>query len=108
MSQLTSRDNPLKHVHLIESSRAMRSVQELKLQSSVQKVGCAVSWHDTLEELQPSPDMFTMLIAHEFFDALPIHIIQVCPLRCQLLLGLILKRLKEKRNRMARGHGWVS
>ncbi|SRR6266550_5040874 len=101
MSQLTSRESPLKHLHLIESSRAMRSLQEQKLQSSVQKLGCAVSWHDTLEELQPSPDMFTMLIAHEFFDALPIHIIQVCTLRYQLLLGLILKRSKEKRNRMA-------
>ncbi|KAK2460941.1 hypothetical protein APHAL10511_007411 [Amanita phalloides] len=76
MSQLTSQGSPLKHLHLIESSRAMRTLQERKLQSNVEKLGCEISWHDTLEELQPSPGVFTMLIAHEFFDALPIHVLQ--------------------------------
>ncbi|KAF8633097.1 hypothetical protein AX15_001514 [Amanita polypyramis BW_CC] len=76
MSQLAPLGTPLKHLHLIESSRAMRSVQEKKLESNVQKLGCEVSWHNTLEELQPSPHTFTMLIAHEFFDALPIHVLQ--------------------------------
>ncbi|KAF8697760.1 hypothetical protein AX14_001191 [Amanita brunnescens Koide BX004] len=76
MSQLTSPGSPLKHLHLVESSRAMRSVQEQKLQSNIQKLGCTISWHDTLEELQPSPHMFTMLVAHEFFDALPINVMQ--------------------------------
>lgn len=80
MSQVTSPDRPLRHLHLVESSRAMRSVQQQKLQSNIQKLGCQVSWHDTLEELQPSPNMFTMLVAHEFFDALPINVIQVCML----------------------------
>ncbi|KAF8623719.1 hypothetical protein AX17_007416 [Amanita inopinata Kibby_2008] len=76
MSQLKSLRSPLKHLHLIESSSAMRSIQEITLRPAVEKLGCDISWHNTLEELGPSPDIFTMLIAHEFFDALPIHILQ--------------------------------
>ena len=36
-----------------------------------------VIWHDSLNEISPSPSEYTMLVAHEFFDALPIHILQV-------------------------------
>ncbi|KIL64283.1 hypothetical protein M378DRAFT_126966 [Amanita muscaria Koide BX008] len=76
MSQLTSSGSPLKHLHLVESSSAMRSIQEQKLRPHVQKSGFQVSWHNTLEEFSPSPGVFTMLVAHEFFDALPIHVLQ--------------------------------
>ncbi|PFH53138.1 hypothetical protein AMATHDRAFT_138506, partial [Amanita thiersii Skay4041] len=76
ISQLASSHSPLKHLHLIESSQAMRSHQRDKLHSTVQKLGCKLTWHNTLEELSPSPGVFTMLVAHEFFDALPIHVLQ--------------------------------
>ncbi|KJA16455.1 hypothetical protein HYPSUDRAFT_47373 [Hypholoma sublateritium FD-334 SS-4] len=35
-----------------------------------------VNWHDSLNEISPSPLEYTMLVAHEFFDALPIHMLQ--------------------------------
>lgn len=32
--------------------------------------GCAIEWHDTLDTVRAGP---TVIIAHEFFDAMPVH-----------------------------------
>lgn len=37
-----------------------------------------VNWHNSINEISPSSEEYTMLVAHEFFDALPIHMVQVC------------------------------
>jgi SAM-dependent MidA family methyltransferase len=50
-------------VHLVETSPTLR-----KLQAS--KLGEAVTWHETVAGL---PDGPAIVIANEFFDALPIH-----------------------------------
>jgi SAM-dependent MidA family methyltransferase len=67
----------IKQVHLVETSAPMRSVQEDALSASAQKLGCALTWHDSLESVPHDPTLYTMFIAHEFFDALPIHIVEV-------------------------------
>lgn len=50
-------------VHLIETSPALRAAQRKVL-------GEAVHWHDSLESL---PDAPMILVANEFFDAIPIR-----------------------------------
>ncbi|KAG8740878.1 hypothetical protein FRC10_003793 [Ceratobasidium sp. 414] len=61
-------------VHLVETSARLREEQRTKLVTRAAED--AIHWHDHLEELTPSADLFTMLVAHEFFDAIPIHIIE--------------------------------
>ncbi len=51
-------------IHLIETSPALRAVQRERL------AGATVSWADNLAEIPPGP---LLLIANEFFDALPIR-----------------------------------
>lgn len=52
------------HVHLVETSPALRDVQAQTLK------GCQINWHDGVEGL---PDAPLYLVANEFFDALPIR-----------------------------------
>ncbi|XP_028780476.1 protein arginine methyltransferase NDUFAF7, mitochondrial-like [Neltuma alba] len=73
------------HVHLVECSPTLQKLQHQNLKcidqdneaESAEKrtvsslAGSPVSWHATLEQV-PS-GMPTIIIAHEFFDALPIH-----------------------------------
>lgn len=53
-------------VHLVETSPALRERQRAALAAS----GVSVEWHDALKDVPPGP---TLLIANEFFDALPIR-----------------------------------
>ena len=53
-------------LHLVEISPPLRARQEQTLQAA----GVPVSWHATLEEVPPGP---AIVIANEFFDALPIN-----------------------------------
>ena len=62
------RDNAT--VHLVETSPALRERQRQTLQPIL---GDAIQWHDRLEDV---PDGPTILIANEFFDALPIRQVQ--------------------------------
>ncbi len=62
------RDNAI--VHLVETSPALRERQRRTLQPIL---GDAIQWHDRLEDV---PDGPTILIANEFFDALPIRQVQ--------------------------------
>lgn len=61
------------NVHLVETSPAMRALQQAKLERS----NIELHWHNSINEITFSPSEYTMLVAHEFFDALPIHILQV-------------------------------
>ncbi|SCV70990.1 BQ2448_3752 [Microbotryum intermedium] len=69
---------PVTAIHLVESSEALRKVQKAKLASS--GFGdVETRWWDNAVEVPPSEDEFTIVIAHEFFDALPIHIFENTP-----------------------------
>lgn len=60
----------------------MRTLQGSKLLSSVQNNSLKLVWYDALDEVPRSRDTYTMLVAHEFFDALPVHVIEVCLVDC--------------------------
>ncbi|KAI5118137.1 hypothetical protein M0805_001736 [Coniferiporia weirii] len=76
----------LHELHLVETSASMRTLQR----ETLQKYGLLknkafgdrelVHWRDSLEDALASSkvdsDTFTMIIAHEFFDALPIHLLE--------------------------------
>jgi NADH dehydrogenase [ubiquinone] 1 alpha subcomplex assembly factor 7 len=66
----------LQDIHLVETSPAMRALQKEKLHSSVKEAGCQLHWHDSIDAIPPS-DAFPMVVAHEFFDALPVHMLRV-------------------------------
>ncbi|MGQ9371422.1 class I SAM-dependent methyltransferase [Azospirillum sp. A39] len=57
-------------VHLVETSPALRERQRATL------AGVDVAWHDRLEEV---PDGPALVVANEFFDALPVRQIQRTP-----------------------------
>ncbi|WJX45054.1 hypothetical protein P8452_31965 [Trifolium repens] len=71
------------NVHLVECSPALKTLQHKNLKCVDEEnedtdkrtvstlVGTPVSWHATLEQV-PSGSP-TIIIAHEFFDALPVH-----------------------------------
>ena len=54
------------HVHLVETSPRLRSAQEQTLAAAP----LPRTWHETLESVPEGP---TILVANEFFDALPIR-----------------------------------
>jgi len=53
-------------VHLVETSPSLRHRQQDALATS----GFAVQWHDRIEDVPPGP---ILLVANEFFDALPVR-----------------------------------
>ncbi|WP_311924476.1 SAM-dependent methyltransferase [Microvirga sp. 3-52] len=53
-------------VHLVETSRSLRPKQQAALASS----DFSLHWHDRIEDVPPGP---TLLVANEFFDALPVR-----------------------------------
>ena len=53
-------------VHLVETSPALRALQQRQLRDP----DADIAWHDDLAQV---PDGPVILIANEFFDALPIH-----------------------------------
>ncbi|KAG5650323.1 hypothetical protein H0H81_012620 [Sphagnurus paluster] len=77
ITNLTAKLKPglLKEIHLVETSKALREIQIEKLAPFRGQTGCAVEWHDDLDYIPSSP-AFTMVVAHEFFDALPFYLIQ--------------------------------
>ncbi|KAK1927657.1 S-adenosyl-L-methionine-dependent methyltransferase [Papiliotrema laurentii] len=65
----------IKGVVLVENSENMRAVQSEKLGKQCEQAGIALSWHDKVDDVEPSED-FTMFIAHEFFDAMPVNLFE--------------------------------
>ncbi|KAF5342280.1 hypothetical protein D9611_001827 [Ephemerocybe angulata] len=63
-------------VHLVENSEALRTVQEQKLQASPYHDPPKLHWYNHIAEIPRNPSEYTILVAHEFFDALPIHVLQ--------------------------------
>jgi NADH dehydrogenase [ubiquinone] 1 alpha subcomplex assembly factor 7 len=81
-------------VQLVEASPGLRKMQRAKLipgsqetdvkivedsqsvpvQQCIRSDGIAINWYDGIEDL---PDTWSMIMAHEFFDALAIHTFEV-------------------------------
>nr|XP_043617128.1 protein arginine methyltransferase NDUFAF7, mitochondrial-like [Erigeron canadensis] len=69
------------HIHMIEVSPALKNIQKTTLKcnnedgadenTATTLTGTPVSWHSTLDEVPTGVP--TIIIAHEFFDALPVH-----------------------------------
>ncbi|KAI0247657.1 DUF185-domain-containing protein [Lactifluus subvellereus] len=76
LSQLPHSRASVKHVYLVESSPALRAVQATMLQPWDGKNGLRIHWHDSIDDVPAADDTYTMLVAHEFFDALPFHLIE--------------------------------
>lgn len=72
-------------MHLVETSPMLREMQLKKLHRFTVKKPTKVydfpmTWHDSIEEIleqEVDKDTYTIVIAHEFFDALPVHLIEV-------------------------------
>ncbi|WP_319004795.1 class I SAM-dependent methyltransferase [Microvirga lenta] len=74
-------------VHLVETSPALRERQHAALQTS----GFRIEWHDRFEEVPPGP---VLLVANEFFDALPVRQFMATERGwCERLVGLEEDRL---------------
>ena len=58
------------HVHLVESSPRLRARQKSALQRTPRPLAASPCWHDSLAGVPEGP---LLLIANEFFDALPIR-----------------------------------
>ncbi|KAF9269976.1 DUF185-domain-containing protein [Marasmius fiardii PR-910] len=70
---LTRVMKPQVQVHLVENSSSMRTIQQENLD---RQGNLEIQWHDSIESIPPSGDAYTMLMAHEFFDALPFHVLK--------------------------------
>ncbi|RDB26124.1 Protein arginine methyltransferase NDUFAF7, mitochondrial [Hypsizygus marmoreus] len=75
ISTITSKGRHIKDIHLVENSLAMREAQKAKLSHSAERAGCELHWHDHIDTISRS-DAYSMVVAHEFFDALPFHVLQ--------------------------------
>ncbi|MBJ6124747.1 SAM-dependent methyltransferase [Microvirga sp. BT325] len=74
-------------VHLVETSPSLRQRQQAALASS----GFSVEWHDRLQDVPTGP---MLLVANEFFDALPVRQFLATERGwCERLIGLDGERL---------------
>ncbi|KAI0368764.1 DUF185-domain-containing protein [Pilatotrama ljubarskyi] len=75
-SQFPAARSATKEIHLVETSPTMRTAQESKLSFLAQTHGWDLHWHDAVDQVTQDSSKFTLVLAHEFFDALPFHLLQ--------------------------------
>ncbi|KAI0768010.1 DUF185-domain-containing protein [Trametes elegans] len=75
-SQFPAARAATKEIHLVETSAAMRAAQEEKLSFLAKTHGWGLHWHDAIDQIPHDDNKFTLILAHEFFDALPFHLLQ--------------------------------
>ena len=69
-------------IHLVETSPVLREAQRARLTP----FGLPIAWHDDIAEVPPGP---MILLANEFFDALPVrHYLRLPQGWCERLVGL--------------------
>ncbi|KAI0029274.1 S-adenosyl-L-methionine-dependent methyltransferase, partial [Vararia minispora EC-137] len=76
LMQLTPVKSALRSVLLVETSPALRDAQSEVLKQWSEVPGITVKWHESLDDVCLDDNAFTMLVAHEFFDALPFHLLE--------------------------------
>lgn len=83
LSQFAASKEAVQEVLLVETSESMKALQKEKLGPLAAQTGRSLQWFDSLDDIPAESDKFTMIVAHEFFDALPFHLLQVLshPLR---------------------------
>jgi len=109
VNQFPASRSALKSVHLIENSCAMQVVQKEKLLPASKEGSWDLLWHDSINDVPQDTNNYTMFVAHEFFDALPIHVLEVSATILRLLLAfvrIIPIILLENSTRMARSSGF--
>ncbi|KAF9243450.1 S-adenosyl-L-methionine-dependent methyltransferase [Melanogaster broomeanus] len=74
--QLPAVREKLTSLHLVETSGSMRALQREKLHNAKEASGFELSWHDSIDDVPHREETYTMLVAHEFFDALPVHVLE--------------------------------
>ncbi|TIB42334.1 hypothetical protein E3P86_00445 [Wallemia ichthyophaga] len=62
----------LESVQLVETSPALRDTQKAALEG----FGKGLKFHDRVQHIDKDESTFTFVLAHEFFDALPVHLFQ--------------------------------
>ncbi|KDQ57043.1 hypothetical protein JAAARDRAFT_131452 [Jaapia argillacea MUCL 33604] len=78
LSRFSFASTSLTHLHLIETSPPLQVIQEQKLTPSTQPLNIHTEWHGSIEDVPVDEEgkFFTMVVAHEFFDALPFHLFE--------------------------------
>ncbi|KAL6301350.1 S-adenosyl-L-methionine-dependent methyltransferase [Sparassis latifolia] len=71
-NKLSTAKSAVKEIHLVETSPAMIRQQN----ASLAPFNLDIHWHSSLDAIPPDPTRFSMVVAHEFFDALPFHLIE--------------------------------
>nr|ODN93190.1 hypothetical protein L203_00459 [Cryptococcus depauperatus CBS 7841] len=64
------------NIHLVENSEAMRGIQSQTLAPRIKDKDINIDWYTGLDEIPQSTDEYTLFVAHEFFDAMPINIFE--------------------------------
>ena len=82
MRQFPQYWNMIRSVHLVETSPKMRRLQKELIEGTREHGSWDLAWHDSLDEIESvkkgEEGVYTLLNAHEFFDALPVRLIEVC------------------------------
>ncbi|EIW72696.1 hypothetical protein TREMEDRAFT_25891, partial [Tremella mesenterica DSM 1558] len=65
----------IRQVHLVENSVNMQQLQADKLGQVLHARGISLSWSDKIDDV-PMSELFTFVVAHEFFDAIPINLFE--------------------------------
>ncbi|WWC88170.1 uncharacterized protein L201_003075 [Kwoniella dendrophila CBS 6074] len=60
-------------IHLVENSEALRNVQGTKLSQRLDRKDVDLNWYTGINEVPETEDTYTFVVAHEFFDAMPIN-----------------------------------
>ncbi|WRT65970.1 uncharacterized protein IL334_002921 [Kwoniella shivajii] len=63
----------LKSIHLVENSDALRKIQGDRLSTRLEGKDVSLHWYTGINEVEETDDTFTLFVAHEFFDAMPIN-----------------------------------
>ncbi|PHH52258.1 Protein arginine methyltransferase NDUFAF7, mitochondrial [Ceratocystis fimbriata CBS 114723] len=88
--------NRVKNIYMVEASAEMRLEQKKRLCGEEAplvhdkaagiwtcmwkgKAPVQITWVETIQSVPKSPERMPLIVAHEFFDALPIHIFQSVP-----------------------------
>ncbi|KAJ1993263.1 hypothetical protein H4R33_000721 [Dimargaris cristalligena] len=85
MSRFPDLFSRIEHVHLVESSAELARIQHTTLgvddsagqQDHAHQTLSPISWHDSLSDIDLSEPAYNIVLAHEFFDALPIYKFQL-------------------------------